>query len=75
MNGIWKFLDMGRNTMTQDTAVHWVGQQEISLTTTQPRGCSLCWTVGSAAALLDKLLSDDHKRCWILNIFCNLKLN
>jgi len=43
MKGIWKFLDIGRNTMTQDTAVHWVGQQEISLTTTQPRGCSLCY--------------------------------
>jgi hypothetical protein len=41
--GIWKLVDMGHNTMTQDTAVHWVGQQEISLTTTQPRGCSLCY--------------------------------
>jgi hypothetical protein len=45
MEGIWKLLDMGRNTMTQDTAVHWVGQQEISLTTTQPRGCSLCYNL------------------------------
>jgi hypothetical protein len=43
MKGIWKLLDMGRNAMSQDTAVHWVGQQEISLTTTQPRGCSLCY--------------------------------
>jgi hypothetical protein len=74
---------MGRNTMTQDTGVHWVGQQEISLTTTQPRGCSLCYYLdcGSAAALLDKLLyplqhnAEGHKRCWILNIFCHLKLN
>jgi hypothetical protein len=74
MKGIWKLLDMGRNTMSQDRAVHWVGQQEISLTTTQPRGCS-------EAAMLGKLLyplqhnAQGHKRSWIWDIVCHLRLN
>ncbi len=83
MKGIWKFLDMGHNTMTQDTAVHWVGQRKsASLPPSHSVAvCATIWTVGSAAALLDKLLyplqhnAEDHKRCWILNIFCHLKLN
>jgi hypothetical protein len=83
MKGIWKRLDMGRNTMIQDTAVHSVGNRKsASLPPSHVVAVyATIWTVGSAAALLGKLLyplqhnAENHKRCWILNIFCHLKLN
>jgi hypothetical protein len=41
--------------------------------------CATRWTVGSAAALLDKLLyplqhnADDHERCWIFEYFLSFE--